>query len=261
MAAAVFDLRTAAIGAELGLVAEIEGDSFEAVSVAVADVAGSGPVFATPDVSHERNVLRPLGGGDEDIFLEQGILPSSSCTDPNGVETELLEWIRTRTEAGPGFLRHRRNLGAYSLYAAKHHRGAVKVYAFEPAAPTIPVLIHNIVRNRCEATVVPMTFPLAGKPTLAMFNYHTKLSPGQSRHTFGDAVDFEGKAFQPVFQEGLVSTTLDQLVGEYHLPPPTTSKSTSTVWSSTFSAAAPNCSAAERSSRCFSKSAGDSTWA
>ena len=94
------------------------------------------------------------------------------------------------------------------------------MYAFEPAAPTIPVLIHNIVRNGCEATVVPLTFPLSARPKLATFNYHTRLTPGQSRHSFGDAVDFRGEAFQPVFQEYLVSTTLDQLVGEYHLPPP-----------------------------------------
>ena len=70
------------------------------------------------------------------------------------------------------------NVGAYSLYAAKHHRGAVKVYAFEPAAPTIPLLIHNIIRNGCTGTVVPMTFPLSAKPTLATFNYHTNLTPG-----------------------------------------------------------------------------------
>ena len=40
---------------------------------------------------------------DEDIFLEQGILSSSTCTDPNGAETELLEWIRTALKPGQVF--------------------------------------------------------------------------------------------------------------------------------------------------------------
>jgi FkbM family methyltransferase len=157
---------------------------------------------------------------DEEIFLEQGILASSTCISPDSVETELIDWIRTTVKPGDVFYDIGANVGAYSIYVAKHHKGAVKVYAFEPAAPTIPLLIHNIVRNGCTGLVMPMTFPLSAKPTLATFNYNMKLTPGFAQHAFGDAIDVQGKAFQPVFQEFLVSATLDQLVSEYHLAPP-----------------------------------------
>jgi FkbM family methyltransferase len=162
----------------------------------------------------------PWVGVDEEILLEQGILASSTCTTPDSVETELIDWLQKYPKPGQVLYDIGANVGAYSLYAAKRHSGRVKVFAFEPAAPTIPLLIHNIVRNGCAGTVVPMTFPLSAKPILAAFNYHTKLTPGHAMHSFGDAVDFAGKAFQPVFQEFLVSTTLDQLVNEYHVEPP-----------------------------------------
>lgn len=159
-------------------------------------------------------------GVDEEIVLEQGIASNSTCTDPKSVEVELIEWIRTAVKPGQVLYDVGANVGAYSLYTAKHHKGAVQVYAFEPAAMTIPLLIHNIVRNGCTGTVVPMTFPMAAKPKLAAFNYHTRLTPGHARHSFGEAVDAHGDAFEPVFQEFLVSTTLDQLVHEYHLQAP-----------------------------------------
>ncbi|HEX4147114.1 MAG TPA: FkbM family methyltransferase [Pirellulales bacterium] len=167
------------------------------------------------DLSYDRWV-----GVDEEVMLEQGILSNSTCTTPMCVETELIDWIRKYPKPGQVLYDIGANVGAYSLYAAKHHKGKVKVYAFEPAAPTIPLLIHNIIRNGCTGTVVPMTFPLAAKPTLAAFNYHTRMTPGFARHAFGEAIDHHGDAFEPVFQEFLVSTTLDQLVSEYHVQPP-----------------------------------------
>jgi FkbM family methyltransferase len=159
-------------------------------------------------------------GVDEEIFLEQGILASATCTTPDSVETELIDWIRQYVKPGDVFYDIGANVGAYSLYVAKHHKGKVKVYAFEPAAVTIPLLIHNIVHNGCTGLIKPMTFPLSAKPALATFNYNMKMTPGFAQHSFGEAIDVQGKAFKPVFQEFLVSASLDQLVAEYHIDPP-----------------------------------------
>ncbi len=109
-------------------------------------------------------------GVDEEILLEQAISSSSICTDPNGVERELIDWIRNYLKPGQVFYDVGANVGAYSLYAAKHHRSLpVKVFAFEPAAPTNPAVDPQYYPQWiCTDTVVPMlTFPLAARPTLA----------------------------------------------------------------------------------------------
>ncbi len=167
-------------------------------------------IFRLTQASHVR-----CGYSEFDIFLEQGI-----ATDPAGVEPELVEWIRTYLKPGQVFYDVGANVGAYSLLAAKCHRGTVKVFAFEPAAPTAAMLMNNIIYNGCSQTVSSMSFPLARKPTLAPFNYHRSVRPGGAMHAFGEAVHYGAEAFQPVFQEYMVSTTLDQLVNEFKLPAP-----------------------------------------
>jgi FkbM family methyltransferase len=156
-----------------------------------------------------------------DIYLNQGIAVAVTWGSPEEwIEQGLVDWIDTYFKPGQVFYDVGANVGIYSLIAAKRHRGSVKVYAFEPATATVAILNRNILRNDCADVIVPMSFPLSRRPTLAPFNYYATMIPGRGLHAFGDAVDFRGKQFKPAFQEFMVSSSIDQLVKEYGLPAP-----------------------------------------
>ena len=148
-------------------------------------------------------------------------MPVALCTTPDSVETELIDWIRTDLKPGEVLYDIGANVGAYSLYTAKHHKGAVKVYAFEPAAPTIPLLIHNIVRNGCAGTVMPMTFPLSAQadPGHVQLPHQADARLCQARLRRGGRLS-RPKPFSRCSRNSWSRPRLDQLVNEYHLPPP-----------------------------------------
>ena len=163
----------------------------------------------------ERLAFVPLDYDKHEILLAEGIRGQTCANEP-----EVVTWMETYLKPGQVFYDIGANVGAMSLIAAKFHQGKVKVYAFEPAATTVLMLVQNILRNNCEKSVIPVSFPLAKEVKVATFNYFRNLGVGGVGHTFGEAVTYDGDAFEPVYQQLMFSATIDDLVGKGYLPAP-----------------------------------------
>lgn len=109
------------------------------------------------------------------------------------------------------------NVGAYSLYAST--RPGVKVLAFEPEASNYYVLCRNIALNGVWKNVTPYNFALAeGMSFSTLSSFHEAI--GGSKHAFGDVKDSWEEDDPVVMQQGMVSFSIDSLVGEHGFPVP-----------------------------------------
>lgn len=134
-------------------------------------------------------------------------------------EPDTVKWIEDFMKPGDIFYDIGANVGAYSLVAAKCFAGAVKVYAFEPAFLNFSQLCRNLFLNNCQETVFPLSVALSDKTSIGEFNYHD-LVTGGALHTFGDAVDYKGEVFTPVFTQMMLSYRLDDLIDQFKIPLP-----------------------------------------
>ncbi|MGE3274301.1 MAG: FkbM family methyltransferase [Vicinamibacterales bacterium] len=115
------------------------------------------------------------------------------------------------------------NVGAFSLIAAKREPLAT-VVAVEPGYATFAHLCDNIVLNGCQQRIVPVQLPLWSTTGLAAFKYRN-LSPGQSRHAMRALESRESLSrSQGKYEQPVLGTRLDDLIGAYRLPPPTAIK-------------------------------------
>ena len=159
-------------------------------------------------------VYHKLDYPKHEIYVHQGIRANSCQREP-----ETVRWVENYIKPGQVLFDIGANIGAYSLIAAKYHQGTVKVYAFEPAFQTFPLLVKNILKNDCGKVIFPLNMPLGEVQTLSAFNYKS-LKEGKSGHAFGDPVDYRGEVYSPVFSQLALATTIDRLVQEYNLPKP-----------------------------------------
>lgn len=134
-------------------------------------------------------------------------------------EPETVEWIETFFKEGDVFFDIGANVGAYSLVASKFFNGKIAVYAFEPAFPTFPQLCKNVLLNRCQGCIIPLQIALSDKTIIDNFNY-LDLIPGGACHAFGEAIDYKGDVFKPIFKQPILSYRIDDLVKQFEIPIP-----------------------------------------
>jgi hypothetical protein len=106
------------------------------------------------------------------------------------------------------------------VVAAVKRRGAT-VVAFEPAYSAYAELCAKVLRSGCEAWVVPIALPLAGRDGLAEIKYDLG-RPGQPGYRLRDDIDWRVKhrgTNVPYFQPACL-TRLDTAVQQYRLPSP-----------------------------------------
>jgi len=135
-------------------------------------------------------------------------------------EPETIDWIHSCFQDGDAYYDIGANVGAYALVAAKHFRGKVQVYAFEPSFPTFKQLCTNVVLNHCQGSITPLQVALSDRTGVAVLNY-SSLLPGSALHALGQAVDYKGDHFQPVVEQSVLAFALDDLIRQFALPPPT----------------------------------------
>lgn len=167
------------------------------------------------------NVTEKMDYARHDIYLHADSMTEfetrlHSCQK----EPDTVKWIEDFMKPGDIFFDVGANVGAYSLVAAKCFAGAVKVYAFEPAFLNFSQLCRNLFLNNCQDSVFPLSVALSEKTTIGKFNYHD-LVTGGSLHTFGEAVDYKGETFTPVFTQKMLSYRLDDLIDQFEIPKPT----------------------------------------
>lgn len=154
---------------------------------------------------------------NEEIFIKcasgwEFARVNSACTE----EPETIRWIEEYIKPGEVLYDIGANIGIYSLIAAKHSKGDLKVYAFEPSFPTFKSLCENIALNNLQGSIIPLNMALSDKTGLGKLHY-AGLSAGDSQHMFGEYGNLPNK---PVLSMHSLSYKIDDLLKQLQLEPP-----------------------------------------
>lgn len=129
-------------------------------------------------------------------------------------EPDTLDWI-AGFAPGSVYVDVGANIGLYAIWAAKV-MGA-RVFAFEPEAQNFALLNRNIILNRVNVAAFP--FALSDQLRIAPI-YLSGTEVGGSCHTFGAALDYNEQPMRPVYKQGSIALTLDDLVEGGLVPQP-----------------------------------------
>ncbi len=109
------------------------------------------------------------------------------------------------------------NIGAYSILASAYCR---RVYAFEPSALNFSVLNQNLMANSLDDKIMAYCLAINDQfsfDTLRLRNNKV----GSSHHIFGTNKDICHHDFSPIFKQGALGISLDDLVYKYNFECPT----------------------------------------
>jgi FkbM family methyltransferase len=124
-----------------------------------------------------------------------------------------IDWIDRWIRPGECLYDVGANVGAYALIAAKGPARA-SVVAFEPGFATYATLCENVAHNAASGEVIPVPMALSDAAGVSTFNYRD-LGSGEAMHGLGER-DADGA----VFQQSILTWTLDELVERFPLPRP-----------------------------------------
>ena len=151
----------------------------------------------------------PTDYGDGDLLIHvDSEFERDIRTLPCAKEPDTIRWIHTLIRPGETVFDVGANVGNYSLIIAKHLKGDVKVFAFEPAWFNFTQLNRNVALNGLGASVFPVCAGLSSRGGLVWLNYST-LEYGSSMHSVGDAVRLRDQSFDPVLRQPVATFTLD----------------------------------------------------
>jgi FkbM family methyltransferase len=125
-------------------------------------------------------------------------------------EPETVRWIEESMDQNTVFYDIGANVGMYSLIAARRHPAA-RIFAIEPAASNLSLLIANLILNGVSIPIIPVA--LGNTTTLEVFSYST-IRQGGAQHQLGEVPD-------NAYQHQLLSYRLDDLISTFHITPPT----------------------------------------
>jgi FkbM family methyltransferase len=109
------------------------------------------------------------------------------------------------------------NVGMYTIFAAKV-RG-VRVFAFEPEAQNYALLNRNILLNELSGSVSAYCLAMSDRAEVSALHL-ASTDTGASGHSFGEMVGSNHEPVTPVYSQGCVASTLDELVAQGVLPCP-----------------------------------------
>lgn len=135
-------------------------------------------------------------------------------------EPETVAWIEQSLAAGDVFYDIGANVGAYTLVAAAYWGAAVRTVAIEPSAVNFARLIRNLTLNPCARQVIPLPIALGERTSLELLHMEN-LVPGGALHTVGEALYDALRRAPPVASHATLMFSLDALVAQFGLPPPT----------------------------------------
>ena len=131
-------------------------------------------------------------------------------------EPETLDWIDTFHQ-GDVLFDVGANIGLYSIYAAKR---SIRVMAFEPESQNYALINQNIFLNDVADRARCIAVALADRNGVD-YIYLSRFRAGGSMHNFGETQDWQHHAFEPSFQQGSVSFSLDSFLEFQPSPFPT----------------------------------------
>jgi len=120
-------------------------------------------------------------------------------------EPETIRWMDTFAEQDL-FIDVGANVGMYSIYAGARSKSTV--LAFEPESQNYSLLNNNIYINRLDSRVQAIPVAISNEIKLDTFNL-SSWGSGESCHSVGKPIDFNGQPFKPSFVQGTFKITLD----------------------------------------------------
>ncbi len=166
------------------------------------------------------NIIRRMDYDKKDIYINiesrfETKVRVNSCTKDSFTP----QWIHNFIKENEVLYDIGANIGAYSLVASKFLNENVKVYAFEPSFLNFSQLCKNIAINNCSQSIVPLQVALSDKTEINTF-YYNNLTPGGALHAYGESVNQLGEPFKAVFEQPVLSFTIDELISTYNIPLP-----------------------------------------
>jgi len=131
-------------------------------------------------------------------------------------EPVTIEWIE-KFQPGEILVDVGANVGMYTIWAART-RGT-RVYAFEPESLNYALLNRNIVANKLEEQVVAYCVAMSDRSGFGELQL-SQFMAGGSCHSLDEKLDAFHRPFRPVYTQGCVSATLDELVAAGKVPQP-----------------------------------------
>lgn len=159
----------------------------------------------------------PLPGGDKVVYFTPTKMTLWRAQTLFVKEPDTVEWLAGFAPTDV-FIDIGANVGMYSILAAKL-RGC-PVYAFEPEAQNFAVLNRNILANNLSGQVV--AFPIALYDRMRVDRlFNNSAEAGNSHNSFSERVDMHLQPTTHRFEQGAVSLSLDELIEQGAVPPPT----------------------------------------
>jgi FkbM family methyltransferase len=131
-------------------------------------------------------------------------------------EPVTLEWI-AQFGRGEVLVDVGANVGMYTIWAART-RGA-RVYAFEPESLNYALLNRNIVANGLGSQVIAFCAAMSDRSGFGELHL-SQFMAGGSCHSLDEKLDPYHRPSRPVYTQGCVSASLDELVRAGKVPPP-----------------------------------------
>jgi FkbM family methyltransferase len=130
-------------------------------------------------------------------------------------EPETIEWI-DGFNSDDTFWDVGANMGLFSLYAASK---GCSVIAFEPSASNYYVLNASIQKSNLSDQISAYCLALSDDNTLdrLMLQYPEF---GGALASYGSVVGFDGKDFKPIFEQGMIGYSIDNLIQLFNPPFP-----------------------------------------
>ncbi len=131
-------------------------------------------------------------------------------------EPSTIEWIATFRE-NEVLVDVGANVGMYTIFSAIT-RG-VRVYAFEPESQNYALLNRNIIANELDDRVKAFCLALSDYAGLGELHL-SQFIAGGSCHSLDERVDYMHAPAKPVYSQGCIAATLDDLVAQKSVPVP-----------------------------------------
>jgi FkbM family methyltransferase len=154
----------------------------------------------------------------EDIYIHVDSLREFTSRVHSSLgEPETIEWIEKHMGRDDVLYDIGANVGTYSLIAAKSK--GCRVYSFEPMSLNYFKLSRNIQLNNLNNNITPLNIALSDNNTIDKF-YLSSLDAGSACHSFGEAKNQNGNAFEAVSFQYQLSCTLDSFISFFSPVPP-----------------------------------------
>ena len=127
-----------------------------------------------------------------------------------------INWIK-KFEKNKIFFDVGANVGMYSIFASIYSED--KVHSYEPESNNFQILNENIHLNSLSKKVVAYPFGISNNLSITKL-YLSKWTKAGSHNTVGDKVDHNLNELNPIYEQGTLAVSLDELIGKYRLPIP-----------------------------------------